>query len=149
MSLILRNEVTKLRLSKRGRYAVIAVFDMACCNKNKPLNLSDLAHKQDISVSYLEQIFSKLKKAELVKSVRGPGGGYVLSRDLENIVIADIIRAVDPEFGRDNSFAAYPKIEILWDKMNRQMVQLLEVVTLFQLCQEDLSILPFETKVSA
>lgn len=81
-------------LTTKGRYAVIAIIELAESSCNKPLTLATIAKKQKISLSYLEQIFSKLRKAGLVRSVKGPGGGYILAKSKINITIADIIRAI-------------------------------------------------------
>ena len=84
-----------MKLSSKGRYAVMAMADLAKSNSNHPTSLSEISLRQGISVSFLEQIFSKLKKNNLVKSRRGPAGGYFLSRLPEQIKILNIINAVD------------------------------------------------------
>jgi Rrf2 family iron-sulfur cluster assembly transcriptional regulator len=89
-----------MRLSTKGRYAVMAMADLAghvpgADNEIKPVALADIAERQDISLSYLEQLFAKLRRGGLVTSVRGPGGGYRLSRPSSDLRIADIILAVD------------------------------------------------------
>ena len=85
-----------MRLSTKGRYAVMAMADLAGNEAGqKPVALADIAQRQDISLSYLEQLFAKLRRGGLVTSVRGPGGGYRLSRPSTELRIADIIVAVD------------------------------------------------------
>lgn len=84
-----------MKLSTRGRYAVMAMADLARRSIKGPVTLADIASRQSISLSYLEQLFSRLRKADLVDSVRGPGGGYSLSRPAENIRVIDIMSAVD------------------------------------------------------
>jgi Rrf2 family iron-sulfur cluster assembly transcriptional regulator len=85
-----------VRLSTKGRYAVMAMADLAGHDGNsRPVSLAEIAERQEISLSYLEQLFAKLRKGGLVRSVRGPGGGYRLSRASGEIRIADIIVAVD------------------------------------------------------
>lgn len=85
-----------MMLTTRGRYAVMAMVDLAGqCDQQKPVSLADIAARQEIALNYLEQIFSKLRKKGLVLSVRGPGGGYVLAENPDIIRIADIITAVD------------------------------------------------------
>jgi Rrf2 family iron-sulfur cluster assembly transcriptional regulator len=85
-----------MRLSTKGRYAVMAMADLAGNEAGqKPVALADIAQRQDISLSYLEQLFAKLRRGGLVSSVRGPGGGYRLSRPSTDLRIADIIVAVD------------------------------------------------------
>ena len=84
-----------MKLSTKGRYAVTAMTDLAAHSKGEPVSLADIAERQEISLSYLEQLFCKLRKGGLVKSVRGPGGGYRLSKPAAQTRVADIIIAVD------------------------------------------------------
>ncbi len=84
-----------MKLGTKGRYAVMAMVDLASRVQDGPVSLADVATRQDISLSYLEQLFAKLRKADLVKSIRGPGGGYVLSIPAERIMISSIVLAVD------------------------------------------------------
>ena len=84
-----------MKLSTKGRYAVMAMVDLARQSKGGPVALADIALRQDISLSYLEQLFGKLRKGAQVKSVRGPGGGYLLARSAQDMKISDIIMAVD------------------------------------------------------
>ena len=84
-----------MKLSTKGRYSVMAMVDIAAHSDNKPIALADVAERQEISLSYLEQLFSKLRRGGLVKSVRGPGGGYLLALTAADTRIADIILAVD------------------------------------------------------
>lgn len=84
-----------MRLTTKGRYAVTAMLDLALRQDQGPISLSDISGRQGISLSYLEQLFSKLRKRELVSSIRGPGGGYRLSRSAHEVFVADIIDAVD------------------------------------------------------
>ena len=84
-----------MRLTTKGRYAVTAMLDLALHASAGPVSLADISERQSISVSYLEQLFAKLRRPELVKSVRGPGGGYYLARPGAEIFVAEIIDAVD------------------------------------------------------
>lgn len=84
-----------MKLSTKGRYAVMAMVDLASHSRGKPVALADVASRQEISLSYLEQLFSKLRRGGVVKSVRGPGGGYLLARPEAETRVADIILAVD------------------------------------------------------
>jgi len=84
-----------VRLTTKGRYAVTAMLDLAFHQDQGPITLADIADRQGISLSYLEQLFSRLRKKLLVASVRGPGGGYVLGREAGEIYIASVITAVD------------------------------------------------------
>ena len=84
-----------MKLSTKGRYAVMAMVDLAQNISGKPVNLAEISDRQAISLSYLEQLFSKLRRAGLVTSVRGPGGGYRLAERAENIRVSEVILAVD------------------------------------------------------
>lgn len=84
-----------MRLTTKGRYAVTAMLDLALHGSNGPISLADISGRQNISLSYLEQLFAKLRRNDLVSSVRGPGGGYRLSRSGHQIFVAEIIDAVN------------------------------------------------------
>lgn len=84
-----------MRLTTKGRYAVTAMLDLAFHSQIRPVTLTEIAARQTISLSYLEQLFARLRKAGMVKGVRGPGGGYTLCGDATDINVADIIAAVD------------------------------------------------------
>ncbi|SET69849.1 Rrf2 family transcriptional regulator [Paracoccus homiensis] len=84
-----------MKLSTKGRYAIIALTDLAIAKQDELTSLGEISKRQDISLPYLEQLFVRLRRAELVTSVRGPGGGYRLARAPETIRIADVLEAVD------------------------------------------------------
>ncbi|GKW48625.1 Fe-S cluster assembly transcriptional regulator IscR [Halomonas sp. NCCP-2165] len=84
-----------MRLTTKGRYAVTAMLDLAINASREPTSLADISRRQEISLSYLEQLFARLRRAQLVKSVRGPGGGYLLAVAPEAITVARVIDAVD------------------------------------------------------
>src|SRR3989449_4313046 len=84
-----------MRLTTKGRFAVTAMLDLAMHGGKGPVTLAGISQRQSISLSYLEQLFGKLRRHTLVDSVRGPGGGYTLARGLERVSVADIITAVD------------------------------------------------------
>ena len=84
-----------MKLSTKGRYAMIALTDLARQGPDRLVSLSEIAERQDISLAYLEQLFVKLRRAEIVDSVRGPGGGYRLARPVEQIRVSEILAAVD------------------------------------------------------
>ncbi len=84
-----------MRLTTKGRFAVTAMLDLALRNGEGPVTLAGISERQKISLSYLEQLFGRLRRHGLVESVRGPGGGYYISKDLKTISVAEIIRAVD------------------------------------------------------
>ena len=84
-----------MKLTTKGRYAIIAMVDLAINSQLNPASLKDISNRQNISLSYLEQLFSKLRQSGLVKSIRGPGGGYLLNKDPSSLNLLDIITAVD------------------------------------------------------
>ncbi len=84
-----------MRLSRKGRFAITAMMNLALNEKKGPMTLTQLTHDQGISLSYLEQIFARLRQENLVSGVRGPGGGYCLSRPAKDISISDIVSAID------------------------------------------------------
>lgn len=84
-----------MKLTSKGRYAVTAMLDVALHSRKGPVSLADISERQEISLSYLEQLFSRLRRQELVQSVRGPGGGYKLGRSPEDIAVGEVIQAVD------------------------------------------------------
>jgi len=84
-----------MRLTTKGRYAVTAMLDLALRQEKGPISLAEISERQGISLSYLEQLFTRLRRSELVKSTRGPGGGYTLSRPADDIAVAEVIIAVD------------------------------------------------------
>ena len=86
-----------MKLTSKGRYAVMALADLAKFNSVNPVSLRDISLRQGISLNFLEQIFSKLKKYSIVKSIRGTNGGYILNRKPEELKLANILRAVDEE----------------------------------------------------
>ena len=121
--------------SSKARYAVAALVDLACQPPHHPTTLAAIAKRQDISVSYLEQLFARLRTGGLIKSVRGPGGGYVLARPSAEITIADIYGAV---FDSEEAMAAdqaaegvslRTQMESLWKAMEREVARFLQSVT--------------------
>lgn len=84
-----------MKLTSKGRYAVTAMLDVALHSRRGPVSLADISERQEISLSYLEQLFSRLRREQLVQSVRGPGGGYKLGRPAEDIAVGEVIKAVD------------------------------------------------------
>jgi len=141
-----------MMLTTKGRYAVMAMVDLANNGKGKPLPLSDIASRQDITLAYLEQIFSRLKAGQLVKSVRGPGGGYLLSRPVDKINIAEIITAVNepikmtrcdhnPDKGCTSTKARCLTHD-LWDGLGNHIYSYLNSVTLDDICSRKLNVKP-------
>lgn len=138
-----------MRLTTKGRFAVTAMLDMALRQKAGPVPLAAIGQRQQISVSYLEQLFSRLRQEGLVRSTRGPGGGYTLNRPAESITLADIFLAVEGAglsraqlAARDGeSEEAYdePMTRGLWDSLGQKMLEHLRSVTLQQLVLEQLA----------
>lgn len=126
-----------MRLSTKGRYAVTAMLDLALHGSDGPVTLADISENQGISLSYLEQLFASLRSKGLVRGVRGPGGGYFLGRNADEISIANIICAVDEwvEFtrcrGKENCSGGHRCLtHTLWNTLSEQIYDFLEGITL-------------------
>ena len=126
-----------MRLTTKGRFAVTAMIDLALRGREGPVTLAAISERQKISLSYLEQLFGKLRRYQLVESVRGPGGGYCLARPLEEISVADIIRAVDEALdatqcgGKENCHDEHRCMtHDLWSTLNQKMYEYLSSVSL-------------------
>jgi len=132
-----------MHLSTRGRYAVMALVDLACREANapgsRPVTLSEIAASQQLSLSYLEQLFGKLRRANLVASARGPGGGYRLARPAQAVQIAEIVAAVDEEIRATRCFAGGPgcmpdagrcQTHELWAELGQQIQLFLSGISL-------------------
>jgi Rrf2 family iron-sulfur cluster assembly transcriptional regulator len=131
-----------MRLTTKGRFAVTAMLDLALNGARGPVTLSGISERQKISLSYLEQLFGKLRRRELVESVRGPGGGYHLAREAAQLTVADIIRAVEEPLdstqcgGRENCHDSHRCMtHDLWEELNTTVYGFLEGVTLAQLVE--------------
>lgn len=129
-----------MRLTTKGRFAVTAMLDIALNETGRPVTLTTISERQDISLSYLEQLFSRLRRSGLVKSVRGPGGGYRMALDPKSISVSDIIRAVDEQIdatqcgGNENCLDDHRCMtHELWAALNHKILEYLEGVTLAQL----------------
>jgi len=130
-----------MRLSTKGRFAVTAMIDVALREKLGPVPLSDISARQQISLSYLEQMFSRLRQRGLVASTRGPGGGYTLGHATDAITVADIISAVEdaaPKVKASES-ASKDMAQDLWDSMNAKVAEFMQSVTLRSLVLEQLA----------
>ena len=135
-----------MRLTTKGRFAVTAMLDLALHSANGPVTLAGISERQKISLSYLEQLFGKLRRRELVESVRGPGGGYNLARDSTRVTVADIIKAVEEPLdstqcgGRENCRGNQRCMtHDLWEELNATVFGFLENVSLSQLVERQLS----------
>jgi Rrf2 family iron-sulfur cluster assembly transcriptional regulator len=132
-----------MRLTTKGRFAVTAMLDLALHATHGPVTLAGISDRQKISLSYLEQLFGKLRRRELVESVRGPGGGYHLARDASLVSIADIIKAVEEPIdstqcgGRENCRDSRRCMtHDLWEELNTTVYGFLESVKLSQLVEQ-------------
>lgn len=136
-----------MRLTTKGRFAVTAMIDLAMRQHMGPVTLAAISQRQQISLSYLEQLFGKLRRHELVESTRGPGGGYTLGRKPESITVADIIVAVDEPIdatqcsGKENCLGEGGRCMTheLWTSLNSKMIEFLDSVTLKKLVDEQLA----------
>ena len=131
-----------MRLTTKGRFAVTAMIDLALRGESGPVALASISERQKISLSYLEQLFGKLRRHKLVDSVRGPGGGYCIARPLNQLTVADIIRAVDEQLdatqcgGRENCHDEHRCMtHDLWSTLNRKMYEYLSSVTMADLVE--------------
>lgn len=132
-----------MRLTTKGRFAVTAMIDLALRDHAGPVSLAGISGRQSISLSYLEQLFGKLRRNALVESVRGPGGGYRLSRAPADISVAEIIDAVDEAVdatqckGKENCLDERRCLtHDLWANLNTHMVEFLDGVSLEKLISE-------------
>ena len=129
-----------MRLTTKGRFAVTAMIDLALRSGDGPVTLAGISDRQKISLSYLEQLFGKLRRFSIVDSVRGPGGGYCLARPANQITVADIVRAVDETLdatqcgGRENcKDEERCMTHELWTTLNFKMYEYLSSVSLHDL----------------
>ncbi|MEC9482744.1 MAG: Fe-S cluster assembly transcription factor [Halomonas sp.] len=129
-----------MRLTTKGRYAVTAMLDLALHADCKPISLADISRRQEISLSYLEQLFARLRRAELVKSVRGPGGGYLLATPPEKVSVARVIDAVNESVDAtrcqglsDCQQGSTCLTHHLWCELSREIHGFLDGVTLADL----------------
>ncbi|MDR2507066.1 MAG: Rrf2 family transcriptional regulator [Candidatus Accumulibacter sp.] len=132
-----------MRLTTKGRFAVTAMIDLALAGGDGPVTLADISGRQGISLSYLEQLFGKLRRYCLVQSVRGPGGGYRLARPVQWITVADIVSAVDEAIdatqcgGKENcKDTKLCMTHELWAALNAKMYEFLASVTLGELVEK-------------
>ncbi len=131
-----------MRLTTKGRFAVTAMVDLALRHGSGPVTLAEISGRQKISLSYLEQLFGKLRRQHIVDSVRGPGGGYCLGRDMSELTVAEIILAVDEPIdatqcgGKENCKDEGKCLtHDLWATLNARIFDYLGSVTLRQLVE--------------
>lgn len=132
-----------MKLTSKGRYAVTAMLDVAIHAITGPVSLADISERQGISLSYLEQLFSRLRKDGLVNSVRGPGGGYRLGRCSAEIAVADVITAVDESInatkcsGQDNCQGGDQCLtHSLWEDLSLRIEEFLQNISLAELVEQ-------------
>ena len=135
-----------MRLSTRGRYALRAMIDLALHTDGEPVLRSDIAERQEISADYIEQLFVKLRKAGLIESVKGPGGGYLLAQSAEQIRVGDIIRTVEGPIALAHCVAPQQEAvchrvdscvtHLLWQRLSDKVAEVLDSVTLEELCDQ-------------
>jgi Rrf2 family iron-sulfur cluster assembly transcriptional regulator len=135
-----------MKLTTKGRFAVTAMLDLALHGSDGPVTLAGIAERQKISLSYLEQLFGKLRRRELVESVRGPGGGYFLAREAALLSVADIVRAVEEPLdstqcgGRENCHDNHRCMtHELWEELNTTVYGFLSNVKLSHLVERQRS----------
>jgi len=133
-----------MRLTTKGRYAVTAVLDLALHQDEGPVSLAAISERQQISLSYLEQLFAKLRRNNIVSSTRGPGGGYRLSGDVEDVSVSDIILAVDETCkvvdcgDSDGCHGDYQCLtHDLWQELSTEIRTFLDGIKLSEIMQED------------
>ncbi len=136
-----------MRLTTKGRFAVTAMIDLALRQQSGPVTLAAISQRQQISLSYLEQLFGKLRRHQLVESTRGPGGGYTLGRKADDITVADIILSVDEPLdathcgGKENCHGGDSRCMThdLWASLNAKMVEFLDSVSLQKLVEDQVA----------
>lgn len=133
-----------MRLTTKGRYAVTAVLDLALHQEDGPVSLAAISERQHISLSYLEQLFAKLRRNNIVKSTRGPGGGYRLSGSVDDVSISDIILAVDETCkvvdcgDSDGCHGDYQCLtHDLWQELSSEIRTFLDGIKLSEIMQQD------------
>ena len=124
-----------MRMSTKGRFAVNALIDLALRDPAGPVALASVSARQQVSLSYLEQLFSRLRRVGLVESTRGPGGGYTLGRNAEKISVADIVSAVDEPMDMVDA-ASDGLSKNLWVRLNTVMLQHMSTISLKSLIDE-------------
>ena len=132
-----------MRLTTKGRFAVTAMIDLALRESDGPVTLAGISERQKISLSYLEQLFGKLRRHGLIQRVRGPGGGYCLAREAREVTVADVITAVDEPLdatqcgGKENCQDDHRCMtHDLWANLNKRMYEYLDSVSLADLVEQ-------------
>ncbi len=126
-----------MKLSTKGRYAVTAVVDVVMHQERQPVTLAEISERQAVSLSYLEQLFSQLRRAGLVQGMRGPGGGYRLARPANAVSVAEVIVAVDGPVNTDSESCLTHE---LWGELSEQLHEMLSGISLASLAEREASI---------
>lgn len=134
-------------LTSKGRYAVMALVDLALCQQGKPVSLALISQRQGIDLGYLEQLFSKLRKAEIVSSIKGPGGGYILGKSSDLITVAAVLRAVEEDMkatrceGKSANGCMHDKSRCkthhIWEGLEATINNFLDGITLLDICNKN------------
>lgn len=140
-----------LKISTKGYYSVRAIIDIAVNSQNKPISLSSISKRENISLHYLEQLFMKLRRSKLVKSVRGPGGGYILAKSLDEISIGDVLKGAEETVSPTNICVTHNKSRkennycdkidecvsrLVWQNLGDKMMEVLNSISLESLRKE-------------
>lgn len=125
-----------MRMSTKGRYAVNALIDLSLREAAGPVALATISTRQQVSLSYLEQMFSRLRRVGVVESTRGPGGGYTLGRKASEITVAEIVTAVDDALEGAEEAAADGLSQALWQRLNESLLQHMATISLQSLVDE-------------
>lgn len=137
-----------MKLSTKARYAITAMMDLALHENSKPVTLADISDYQGISLSYLEQLFAKLRKHKLVSGVRGPGGGYRLAKPSTELTIAEIVSAINekPDTGEEKRPEVVPeksservKLDEMWDRLSLRLYNFLNNITLSEFVENSVN----------
>ncbi|MCH7880122.1 MAG: Rrf2 family transcriptional regulator [Proteobacteria bacterium] len=133
-----------MRLSTKSRYAVTSLLDMVMHSDQGPVSLADISVRQGISLSYLEQLFAKMRRNNLVVSTRGPGGGYSLGNSPQDVCIADVINAVDDKMkvtnkdaGQNSAYYEPCLTEQLWEELSDQIQEYLTTISLADMIESE------------
>lgn len=132
-----------MKISTKGRYGLRALVDLAAHGQQSPLPLAEIAGRQKISLNYLEQVFGTLRKAGIIRSVKGPSGGYMLARGAKQITVEEVLRALEGEFaiapkepGEEPDLVQKAIQKLVWDRIDEKVNEILITKTLEALVQE-------------
>ncbi len=139
----IETEVLAMKISTKGRYGLRALVDMAANSNGQPVSLTQTASRQNLSLNYLEQVFGTLRKAGIVASVKGAGGGYMLAKDISEITVKEILEALEGQFSIVNKIPDECEDEVeaairelVWDEIDRRVNELFQERTLGRLVEE-------------